>query len=202
MSFIKATGSFKWGFKMVLCKIISLGIKQIAIFNVRYFLYLSIKLYSFYIALPLSYSLNIARWLCWRKICSFSSYYELNFLWTFHCKLSLDWKDRNLEFVCGHDTQTRSDFWTFFFFKLVHLCPIVDLHYTFRDFSQYKALFHAFKFCSVPGFYLWKQKTILLMFEASFVSTFALETKNALPCVNVAKPALSTKIFSSLFTQA
>ena len=46
---------------------------------------------------------------------------------------------------------------------------ILDLDDTFRDFGQYKALFHAFKFCSVQGFYLWKQKTTLLMFEASFV---------------------------------
>ena len=43
---------------MVICKIISLGIKHIAIFNVRLFLYLSIKLYSFYKFLSLSYSLN------------------------------------------------------------------------------------------------------------------------------------------------
>ena len=43
---------------MVICKIISLGIKHIAIFNVRSFLCLSIKLYSFFAFLSLSYSLN------------------------------------------------------------------------------------------------------------------------------------------------
>ena len=43
---------------MVICKIISFGIKHIAIFNVRSFLRLSIKLYSFFNVLSLSYSLN------------------------------------------------------------------------------------------------------------------------------------------------
>ena len=43
---------------MVSCKIISLGIKHIAIFNVREFLYLSIKMHSFFNVLSLSYRLN------------------------------------------------------------------------------------------------------------------------------------------------
>ena len=43
---------------MVVCKVISFGIKHIAIFNVRLFLYLSIKLYSFFNFLSLSDSLN------------------------------------------------------------------------------------------------------------------------------------------------
>ena len=60
-----------------------------------------------------------------------------------------------------------------------------------------------FKWCSFQGFYLWKQKTTLLKFEASFVSTFTQEPKwTAMRhMINVAKHALSSKVFSSLFTQ-
>ena len=58
------------------------------------FLYLSIKLFSFYNFYPYLTAL-IARWKLLKKSCSFSSYDELNFQWTFHCKLSLDWNDQN-----------------------------------------------------------------------------------------------------------
>ena len=43
---------------MVIGKIISLGIKHIVIINVQWFLYLSIKVYSFVNFLSLSNSLN------------------------------------------------------------------------------------------------------------------------------------------------
>ena len=43
---------------MVICKSISLGIKHVAIFNLLSFICLSIKLYSFFNILSLSYSLN------------------------------------------------------------------------------------------------------------------------------------------------
>ena len=48
----------KWGFKMVIYKMIYLGIKHMAIFNVRSFLCLSIKLYSVFNFWSLSYSLK------------------------------------------------------------------------------------------------------------------------------------------------
>ena len=48
----------KWGFKMAIYKMIYLGIKHMAIFNVRSFLCLSIKLYSVFNFWSLSYSLK------------------------------------------------------------------------------------------------------------------------------------------------
>ena len=36
-----------------------------------------------------------------KQIYSFRSYDELNFLWTFHCKLSLDWKDQKWFLHCS-----------------------------------------------------------------------------------------------------
>ena len=80
---------------MVICKIISLGIKHIAIFNVRSFLCLPIKLYNFFKFLTLSCSLNYTIVIVEENL-FFQCYVELNSLWTIHCKLSLDRKDQNL----------------------------------------------------------------------------------------------------------
>ena len=176
MSLINATGSCKWSFKIVISKIISLGIKHIAIFNVRYFLYLSIKLYSFFFLLSVLYSLNCTMVIV-EKNCSFGSFYELNFVSTFHCKLSLDRKDHNLALYLRPWYADQKWVLHCIFFGKYWFISILDLDDTFRDFSQNTALFRAFKFCNFQSFYLWKQKTTLLMFEASSLSTFAQEPK-------------------------
>ena len=76
---------------MLICKIISLGIKHIEIFDVRYFLNPSIKLYDFSIFSSSSYSLHWLMAIVDENV-FFQHYNKLNFIWTFHWKLSLDWK--------------------------------------------------------------------------------------------------------------
>ena len=74
------------------------------------------------------------------KYLFFGIYDELNFLWTIHCKLSLDWKDQSLALYLQPRHADRKYF--------LH-CTFVN---TIRDFNQYKAHFHAFKFSSFQCF--------------------------------------------------